>query len=602
MKNILKYGALSLVLALFAGCNSDKNDNNKEKTQTISFFHLNDIHSHIDEEKMTLTFGDLKTKAIVGGMPRVVTKLKQLKSKKPNSLTLNAGDTFQGTIYFTLFQGQADTDMLNLIAWDAIALGNHEFDNGDKFLATYLDRLNSSIPILGANVNPEDGNILKGKWKPYVIRDINGSKVGIIGIDIVGKTIKSSNPSDEIKFSDEVQTAQKYIDELEKKGIQKIVLLTHVGLDNDIKYASQLKGVDIIIGGDSHSLMGDFSSIGLKSQNENYPAIVKSKDDKKVCIAHAWNYSYMVGSMDATFDKNGDIISCKGEPILLLGENFTYEKKEKNGTKTKITASGEELEKIKDTINKHKSLEQVKQDEASVIVLKKYKDKVSQEQKKVIGEAKEFLGHVRIPNHKYNGVNLPKGSDIAPLVAKSFYDLSKEADACIQNAGGVRISINKGDITIGLAYELLPFSNTLFNIQMKGSEIKQVLEDALSGLFDDGGSSGAFPYAYALKYDIDITKGKNKRVSNLEIKDRKTKIWSQIDNDKMYTIVTNSYTAKGKDGYKTFKSVQDERGKGVDTYLDYALSFVELVKKLKADGKELEKVSQDDYPIKSYKE
>lgn len=600
MKKILSYGIVVLLMA--TGCSLKQQDKKtNEDTQTISFFHLNDIHSHIPQEKMKLKFDGLKVKAVVGGMPRVITKLKQLKAKKPNSLILNAGDTFQGTMYFTLFNGKADTSLLNLVSWDAIELGNHEFDKGDDFLAKYIDDLNPSIPILGANVVPKKGNILKNKWKPYIIKNINGSKVGIIGIDVVEKTIKSSNPSDEITFLNEEKTAQKYINELKSKGIEKIILLTHVGFKSDIKLAQNLKGVDVIVGGDSHTLLGDFSAVGLKSVNPKYPIIKTSSEGKKVCIVQAWNYAYVVGDLDVTFDKNGDVVSCKGTPTLLLGDEFVYETTKKDGTKAKIKASGKELEKIKNIIKKYDFLEQVKRDEQALKTLEKYKKQLSDKEKKVIGKAKSFLGHVRIPGTKYNGIELKNGSDIAPIVAKSFYDLSKEADICIQNGGGVRISINKGDITIGLAYELLPFSNTLYNIKMKGSEIKQVLEDALSSIYDDGGSTGAFPYAYALKYDIDISKGKNKRISNLEVKSRKTGKWSGLDADKMYVVVTNSYTANGKDGYKTFKTVQDKRGKGVDTYLDYALSFVDLVEKLNAKGKGLTKLPKEDYSTKSFK-
>ncbi len=85
------------------------------------------------------------------------------------------------------------------------------------------------------------------------------------------------------------------------------------------------------------------------------------------------------------------------------------------------------------------------------------------------------------------------------------------------------------------------------------------------------------PYAYGLRYDVDMSKANS--ISNLEIKDRKSGKWSKIDSDKIYTIVTNSYTAGGKDGYVTFKTAQEKRGKGVDTYLDYAMSFIRYVQK-----------------------
>jgi len=222
--------AVSTVTALvLGGCNS-----NSSSTQSLdlSIIHMNDVHSHVTSEDMDLEFNGTEVEAQIGGYPRAVTKIKQLQTAKENTLTLNAGDTFQGTMYYSFFKGEADSTMMNMINWDAMALGNHEFDDGDAHLASYLSQLTTlnKNTILAANIEAPVGNPLADMWSPYVIKEFaNGAKVGIIGIDIVGKTKNSSNPSEEIEFSDEVQTAQKYIDELTAKGINKIVLLSHVG-------------------------------------------------------------------------------------------------------------------------------------------------------------------------------------------------------------------------------------------------------------------------------------------------------------------------------------------------------------------------------------
>ena len=239
MKNMYSKIMLSLILGA-----SVVSANNAEAFK-LSVFHVNDIHSHISSERMKLKVDGVKTYMQIGGYARMVNQLKKLKAKKPNSLILNAGDTFQGTLFYSLFKGKADAKALNLISWDAYALGNHEFDDGDKALADFLDLLDDDITMLAANVVPDKGNILEGKWSPYVIKTVGKEKIGIIGIDIVGKTIKSSNPSDEIKFSDETKTAQKYINELKALGINKIIVLSHQGYKNDLKMAAALSGVDI---------------------------------------------------------------------------------------------------------------------------------------------------------------------------------------------------------------------------------------------------------------------------------------------------------------------------------------------------------------------
>ncbi len=596
-KHYFSIGLFSVV-ALLSGCaNNSMLSSPKDDNFKLSLFHVNDTHSHITSERMKFKVDGKKIYFDVGGYPRMVTKIEELKKEKPNSLVLNAGDTFQGTLYYSLFRGKADATALNLIKWDAYELGNHEFDDGDEGLKFLLDRLNKDIKIVSANIEAKDGSLLFNMWKPYIIKEVAGQKVGIIGIGTTRKTKESSNPSDNIIFLDELKTAQKYIDILQSKNINKIVLLTHQGYKKDIEMAKNLTGVDVIIGGDSHSLLGDFSTLGLKSVSNEYPTKVNSKDGKKVCIAQAWEYAHSLGNLDVEFNHNGDIVQCKGDSILLLGDTFLQ--KNKSGKKVKVDKTV--ANKIISIIDNQTNMEIVKQNENALEKIKKYTKLIEAKKAISIGEASEDLGHNRIPGDKKDGQHiLPLGSDIAPIVAKSFYDLSKLADACIQNAGGVRIAINKGEITIGDAYSLLPFANTLFEIKMYGSEIKQVLEDAITNI-KKGGSSGSFPYAYGLKYDVDMSKNLNHAISNLEIKDRKTGKWSTIDENKLYTIVTNSYTAQGKDGYVTFKSVQDKRGAGVDTYLDYALSFVKYVETKKANGKKVSKLPQIDHPIKSFK-
>lgn len=593
--NILKMSiiASTFVAAIgFNGCGESSANQQAvtPKAMSLSIIHVNDTHSHLDSESITLSIEGVSTKTDLGGYPRVVTKIKELQTANENTLTLNAGDTFQGTLYYSLFKGKADSDMLNMITWDAFELGNHEFDDGDAALAEFLADLN--IPnILAANIEAAAGSVLENKWKPYFIKEFSGQKVGVVGIDIKQKTEVSSSPSDDITFFNEVETAQKYIDELEAMGVDKIVLLTHVGLNYDKEYAAQLSGVDVIIGGDSHSLMGDYSAVGLQSVESSYPFHTTNKEGEMVCIGQAWQYAYAVGNMSVEFNAAGVVESCGGDAVLLLGDNFTVDDAELNATMQATLNS---------VLASNSNIEVVAKDSATETKLASYTDQVEAQKNVVIGEASERLGHARIPGTTDSVNILPLGSEIAPIVAKSFYDLSLRSDACIQNAGGVRISIDEGNVTTGTAYTLLPFSNTLFEIDMYGSEIKQVLEDALTNYLDNGGSTGSFPYAYGLRYDVDTSAAANSRISNLEIKNRATGVWSTIEASTMYVIVTNNYTGGGKDGYVTFKTVQDARGEGVDTYLDYALSFVRYMENLTKEGKKLEKLPATDHCIKSF--
>lgn len=161
----------------------------------LTILHINDHHSHLKpDSRMSLNLDGKSTRVRSGGMPAVIAKMKELEASKANVLKLHAGDAVSGSLFFTLFKGEADAALMNEVCFDAFALGNHEFNEGDAGLAKFLDFLNAgecNTPVLAANVKPEVGvSALTPKSEtdyiqPYTVIDVAGTKVGIIGIDIV---------------------------------------------------------------------------------------------------------------------------------------------------------------------------------------------------------------------------------------------------------------------------------------------------------------------------------------------------------------------------------------------------------------------------------
>ncbi len=578
---------ISLALLVPAGC---YNGGGKSKL-TLKILHINDVHSHLDPSEIDLAFGGVETGCEVGGMARVASRIHELAAENENHLVLHAGDAVQGTLYYTLFQGQADADVMNAMGFDAMAIGNHEFDDGDQWLANFTGMVDA--PMVSANIEVTPGNTLEGCYSPYAIARVGNKPIGIIGLTIAGKTRDSSRPSPEVSFVDEVAATQAAVDRLKAQGIRRIILLSHYGYTNVTALAPLVTDIDIIVDGDSHTLLGDFTAYGLDSSGD-YPTMVENRDGEKVCVVQAWEYGKVLGELDADF--NGDELeSCTGTPHLILGSTFV--RRDSQGVPHVLEAG--ELDSVLSAIDADDTLDAVTDDAYVADIISTYSAQVDALGKTVIGWADQALPHSRVPGHDYSGNTLPLGSDIAPVVAKAFYQLDANADICIQNAGGVRISIMQGEITYDTAYTLLPFSNTLYEIKMYGSEIKAVLEDAMENIAQ-GGSTGSFPYSYPLKYDVDASRPFGSRVSNLEIKDRRTNVYSSLRDDTLYVVVTNNYTAKGRDGYTTFATVQAQRGEGTDTYLDYALSFVNYVKGLAANGEGLGPLPAEDHCIKSY--
>ena len=156
--------SVTFVLA-FTGCGSSDttNTDRNNKDFELRIAHINDTHSHIDSETYSLYFDGKKTYTDFGGYGKVIAKIKEIQDNHENVLTLNAGDTFQGTLYYTLFKGDADAELLKMIEWDAIELGNHEFDDGDEHLADYLEKLDiDSSKVLASNIEVPETNPLYG--------------------------------------------------------------------------------------------------------------------------------------------------------------------------------------------------------------------------------------------------------------------------------------------------------------------------------------------------------------------------------------------------------------------------------------------------------
>ena len=553
----------------------------------LKILHINDHHSHLKPDgRMSLKLDGQSTRVRSGGMPAVTAKIKQLENAAGNNvLKLHAGDAISGSLFFTLFKGEADAALMNEICFDAFALGNHEFNEGDAGLAKFLDFLKSGdchTPVLAANIKPEVGvsaltpNSATDYIQPYTVMQVDGMKIGIVGIDIVRKTKLSSSPDETTMFLDEAETAQKMVDELTKSGVDHIILLTHYGYGNELELAAKIDGVDVIIGGDSHTLLGDFDDVGLNAAGP-YPTVVKGVGGKSVCVASAWQYSQIVGELDLSFNDAGEIMSCKGVPHMMLADSF----KRKNADGDRVEVEGAARDAIYAAIKADPKLSIVTEDEDAAALLETFNVKVEEMRMVKVGTVAENLCLSRIPGDGRSKICSPEetaryGSDISMLVAHAFREMAKASDIAIQNGGGVRTDIAKGDLTMGDAYKLLPFANTLAEMDMTGAEIKAVLEEALDYALQPDGSTGAYPYAAGLRWHIDATKVMGQRFSKMEFKGRNDTGWVPLDMTRTYRLVTNDYIAAGRDGYKTFKTVKND-GRYTDTYLDYAQSFVDYV-------------------------
>jgi len=482
------------------------------KTFNLSLMHVNDIHANTDKA------------------PKLVTAVKEVRTVKPDALLLNAGDVFSGTLYFNEFLGKADLEFMNLMKVDAMTFGNHEFDlgsspEGHKALVDFIKA--ADFPFVSSNVDftkdplfdglfntkisktPESSNIYTG-----IVKEINGEKVGIFGLT-TAETADIASPG-KITFSNYIEDAEKMVKEFEAMGVNKIVALTHIGfddnaaMDNDQELAANVAGIDVIVGGHSHTQL-DVPVVVDKDENG------KAKD--KTIIVQAYQYSDYLGTLDVEFDENGVVIGHAGKLIKTAGKA---------------------------------------EDPEAVELLKPYKDKIAAVNNEEIGVTLENallsprttdVGYVPGTSVRASETILGNLITDGMLAKAQGYVKDKKVIMAFQNGGGIRAGIGAGPITVGEVITVLPFGNTLATMDLTGSEIKATFEISFKEYPKE---SGGFLHVSGAKVEFDSSKPAGQRVVSIAYKNEDG-TYTEIEDAKTYTVATNAFTAKGGDGYDVLK-------------------------------------------------
>lgn len=580
---------------------------------TLRILHTNDHHSHLDGASFDMTLEGVRTRLTLGGFSRIVRIIES--ERTPNAIVLNSGE-LNGTLYFSVYKGEPDFLVFNALGLDAYALGNHEFDEGDERLAELIELAN--FPVVSSNALPEPASPLwrvRDQILPYVIREVEGERVGIIGILKVEKTKNSSLVSEDVSFTPEIETAARMVAELEAQGIDKIVLLSHVGYFNDLAIALAVPGIDVIVGGDSHSLLGDADALGqvglapivsnqtgpfAGSSHDGvealdlgaYPTVVQGPTGDPVLVVTAWEYAKALGILDVTFDANGLVTGYQGSIVLPVEGPFA----QPNAENQMVAVDGEAEAAILAAIEASPLLRLTSPDASVEALLEPYREGIEAIKVEPIGTVEVTLGNTRIPEPFAAG-ETPTGSYAAFVVSQAFRDTNPAIDVAIQNAGGVRTEFLSGAFTVGDAIAALPFSNTIVMLDMSGASIVKVLNQAAHYALNTG-STGAFPYAAGLRYDVDLKGAEDAVILNVEVQERATGAWGPIDPERVYTVATNSFTALGRDNYLEFAAVREANPAGFeDTYINYFLPLKQYIQQL--PGGVLRPIDVAEYSLKS---
>ncbi|CDU15410.1 bifunctional metallophosphatase/5'-nucleotidase [Vibrio coralliirubri] len=556
----------------------------KNKPTKIVLAHINDTHSYFEPTSLQLSLKMnnhiIEPYVSAGGFARISTRFKQIEQdaqrQKVGTLFLHAGDCFQGTLYFSLFKGKANADLLNALNIDAMTLGNHELDMGNEPVAIFAKRI--KFPLLAGNWNLSNEDINKTHTladndivKPYlpetrsasfITKEFDGEKVAIFGLSI-DKMAGIANPDIDTPFENALETAKATIEQIHQAGINKVVLLSHLGYEADLELAANVSGIGVIVGGHSHRLQGDFSDIGLVKDDEYG---VKIGD---TYVVQAGFHAMSLGHCEIEFDSQGKVTQFNGKNELLLGRRLFID--------AKLSEVGQDdaHDMACEFLNNHPNIAVCKKDpELQSILTDKYQPRVRKLQQQVIAHADTKLRHVRIPDDK-------GPSQLAPLVAQSFHHLMNkkghQVDFAIHNAGGVRNSLNSGDVSVAdIAGKLLPFAVPIGVYEVKGETIAGMLEGAINNALDNGvvgTGSGSFPYTHNLRFCYHKEAPLGHRIHHLEIHSDDSG-WQTVSRNRIYRGASSAYTMKGKEGYN---AVLDMIGDGTVTTYSMADCFIEFL-------------------------
>ncbi|HOP74839.1 MAG TPA: 5'-nucleotidase C-terminal domain-containing protein [Bacillota bacterium] len=480
-------------------------------TQELVILHTNDTHGH------PLKFTDNMIDG-VGGLPARATLVKQIRAAHPNVLLLDAGDFNTGRPESNFFKAEPDLKGMEYMGYDAITLGNHEFDNSIELLKKQVNSIKT--PFISANVKTKDGKYLN---HPYIIKEFKGFKVAIFGLT-TKETETISNPEvlKHVIIEDEVATAKKLVPELRKRA-DIVIALVHLGIYEDAekgskKLAKEVPGIDLIIDGHTHT------QIAAPIYVNNVP------------IVQDYQWGIYLGKATLTIS-NKKVTGLKWEAIPI---NVRTQATKPDGTK--------ELKYL---------TQEIPEDPELLALLKPYAERVNEELAKVIGEAEDIF-----PQQDVRKKETAIGNLVADATLWGVRHLN--VDFAIQNSGGIRTSLPKGPITKRHIYEVSPFDNSLVVVSLKGTDV-QALFDFIATIPQ---GKGGFPQvSEGVKFTINYTTGK---CENVLINGQ------PIDPNRTYRIATNSFTASGGDGYDMFKNATDKYDSSLfmrDVIIDYIINF-----------------------------
>ncbi len=483
-RNILGSAA---ALALMAGA--------AQAEYALTILHTNDFHARfepISAFDSACSAEDAAEGKCFGGVGRLVTAIAEARTRSNNAILVDGGDQFQGSLFYTYYKGAASAEFMTKLGYDAMTVGNHEFDDGPEVLRGFMDAV--GFPVLMSNADFSGEPLLSDKLMKSVVIERGGEKLGLIGLT-PQDTDELASPGPNVIFTDPVGAVQQEVDALTAAGVAKIIVLSHSGYEVDKRVAAETTGVDVIVGGHSNTYLSNLAENAVGP----YPTMVGP-----TAIVQAYAYGKFLGELNVVFNDAGEVISATGEPLIMDAA--------------------------------------VEEDAATVARVAEMAVPLEEIRSKVVAEAASEIDGSR---ETCRAMECPMGNLIAEAMLARVAD--QGVTIALQNGGGVRASIDAGPITMGEVLTVLPFQNTLSTFEATGAQIVAALENGVSQI-EEG--AGRFPQVAGLKFSFDAAAAAGARVSDVMVAEGGAYV--PIDPAQTYLMASNNFIRNGGDGYKMF--------------------------------------------------
>ncbi|MDR3523587.1 MAG: 5'-nucleotidase C-terminal domain-containing protein [Acetobacteraceae bacterium] len=490
-----------------------------EVAHRLTILHVNDIHSRheaVDARSLTCKAGSRPD--CLGGTARLATALftdrDAARAAGRDVLQLDAGDQFQGSLYYTAWKGEVELAVAHAFGTEAMTVGNHEFDNGPDTLARFVR--GATFPVLSANIDASAEPSLAGLLRPSVLFTRAGLKIGVVGATTL-QTATTSSPGPLIRFTDPGAALAAQAAQLRAQGAQLVIALSHLGVEQDRLLAGHIPGVDAFIGGHSHTLLSDSEAGAAGPAHEMITGPAGS-----AIVVQAACYARYFGRLDLDIDAQGRLLAVGGD-VRHVGPDLP----EEPGVAAIIGHYAAQLDSIR---------------------------------RRVVGTAPAAIDvtSCRVAECSFGN-----------FIADALLAATPSADVALFNGGGMRTGLPAGKITLGDVLTALPYGNTTATVQVSGDDLRQTLANGVARA-----GSGAFPQIGGMRFVWSPQAPKDQRLGRVDIRQHDGG-YAPLDPMRVYTVVTNNFIRTGGDGYTMLRDHGRnayDTGPGVDEIVQQAIA------------------------------